>query len=50
MTNSALWQRFTSEDNLYAAWLKVAGNMGAGGVDRVSISDFELNLHEKGKN
>ncbi|MDI6793736.1 MAG: CRISPR-associated primase-polymerase type A1 [bacterium] len=46
MTDSTFWQRFTSEDNLYAAWLKVAGNMGAGGVDKVTIEDFELNLHE----
>lgn len=46
MTDPTLWQKFTSEDNLYAAWLKVAGNMGAGGVDRVTIEDFELNLHE----
>lgn len=46
MTNSTLWQKLTSEDNLYSAWLKVAGNMGAGGVDRVSIEDFQMNLHE----
>lgn len=46
MTNSTLWQRLTSEDNLYAGWLKVAGNMVAGGVDKVTIEDFELNLHD----
>jgi len=46
MNDSTLWQKLTSEDNLYSAWLKVAGNMGAGGVDRVSIEDFELNLYD----
>jgi len=46
MPTPTLWQKLTSEDNLYSAWLKVAGNMGAGGVDRVSIEDFELNLYD----
>ncbi|MEW6618765.1 MAG: CRISPR-associated primase-polymerase type A1 [bacterium] len=44
--SSSLWHKLISEDNLYSAWLKVAGNMGAGGIDRVSIEDFQLNLHE----
>jgi group II intron reverse transcriptase/maturase len=30
--------------NLYIAWEKVKANKGAGGVDRVSIGDFEQNL------
>jgi RNA-directed DNA polymerase len=30
--------------NLYIAWEKVKANNGAGGVDRVSIEDFEQNL------
>jgi len=44
VTNSTLWQKLISEDNLHSAWLKVAGNMGAGGIDRVTIEDFEMNL------
>ncbi len=46
MTDLTLYQKLTSEDNLYSAWLKVAGNMGAGGIDRISIEDFELNLYD----
>lgn len=30
--------------NLYIAWEKVRANKGAGGVDRVSVEDFEQNL------
>lgn len=30
--------------NLYIAWEKVKANKGAGGIDRVSIEDFERNL------
>lgn len=30
--------------NLYVAWEKVKANRGSGGVDRVSIEDFEQNL------
>jgi len=41
-----LWERLCSGDNLYRAWVKVAGNMGAGGIDKVSIEDFQLNLQE----
>lgn len=41
-----LWEKLCSEDNLYQAWIKVAGNMGAGGIDKVSIEDFQLNLQE----
>lgn len=46
VSSLTFWQKLTSEDNLYSAWLKVAGNMAAGGIDRVSIEDFQLNLHE----
>jgi len=41
-----LWEKLCDEDNLYQAWIKVAGNMGAGGIDKVSIEDFQLNLQE----
>lgn len=41
-----LWENLCSEDNLYRAWIKVAANMGAGGIDKVSIEDFQLNLQE----
>lgn len=30
--------------NLYIAWEKVKANKGRGGIDRVSIEDFEKNL------
>jgi group II intron reverse transcriptase/maturase len=30
--------------NLYIAWEKVKANKGSGGVDRVSVEDFEQNL------
>ena len=33
-----------SPENLYAAWRKVRANRGAGGIDAVSIRDFEKNL------
>lgn len=35
-----------SAENLYAAWRKVRANRGAGGVDAVSLKDFEKNLHD----
>ncbi len=41
-----LWEKLCSEDNLYQAWIKVSGNMGAGGIDKVSIEDFQLSLQE----
>lgn len=31
--------------NLYIAWEKVKANKGAGGVDKVSLQEFERNLH-----
>ena len=30
--------------NLYIAWEKVKANRGSGGIDRVSIEDFDENL------
>ncbi len=33
-------------ENLYAAWRKVRANRGAGGVDAVSLKDFEKNLRD----
>lgn len=30
--------------NLYIAWEKVKANKGSGGIDRVSIEDFDENL------
>jgi len=33
-------------ENLYAAWRKVRANRGAGGVDAVSLKDFEANLQD----
>ncbi len=30
--------------NLYIVWEKVKANKGSGGIDRVSIEDFEKNL------
>lgn len=41
-----LFQDITTEENFYAAWEKVRGNLGAPGIDRVSIEDFEKNLHD----
>ena len=33
-------------ENLYAAWRKVRANRGVGGIDAVSIKDFEKNLQD----
>lgn len=33
-------------ENLYAAWRKVRANRGAGGIDAVSLKDFEKNLRD----
>lgn len=33
-------------ENLYAAWRKVRANRGAGGIDAVSLKDFERNLED----
>jgi len=41
-----LSEKLCDEDNLYRAWIKVSGNMGVSGIDKVSIEDFQLNLRE----
>src|SRR4028119_1622774 len=41
--NSA-FQQICSAESLYAAWRKVRANRGAGGIDAVSLKDFEKNL------
>ena len=33
--------------NLLMAWEKVKGNKGSGGIDNISISDFEMVLHKE---
>jgi group II intron reverse transcriptase/maturase len=45
MTES-IFQNFANEENFYLAWQKVRGNLGAPGLDRVSIEDFEKNIHD----
>ncbi len=44
--SEAIFQNFTNEENFYLAWQKVRGNLGAPGLDRVSIDDFEKNIHD----
>lgn len=34
-----------SDENLFAAWSRVAENQGCAGVDGQTIADFEVNLH-----
>jgi len=41
----SLWDKICSEENFYNAWQKVKANRGCPGVDRVSLEDFEINLH-----
>lgn len=41
-----LIQQITTEANIASAWQKVRTNMGAPGVDRVSVEEYENNLHE----
>ncbi len=38
--------RICSAGNLYSAWRKVRANRGAGGVDAVTLKDFEKNLQD----
>mgnify|MGYP001149285513 CR=1 FL=1 len=40
-----LWEKICSEENFYNAWQKVKANRGCPGIDKVTIEDFELNLH-----
>jgi RNA-directed DNA polymerase len=41
-----LYGHLLSYKKLHTAWLKVKANRGAGGVDRVSLSDFEASLEQ----
>jgi retron-type reverse transcriptase/TPR repeat protein len=44
--SQTLFQALTVEQNFLAAWQRVRSNLGAPGLDRVSIEDFEKNLHD----
>jgi RNA-directed DNA polymerase len=39
-----LFHQICAPENLYTAWRKVRANRGVGGIDAVSIKDFEKNL------
>lgn len=39
-----LWQTLTLDATLRSAWEKVRNNLGAPGIDRVSVQEFEANL------
>ena len=41
-----LWQKLTNEENFVDAWNKVHSNLGAPGIDRVSVEEFEQNLQD----
>ena len=41
-----LWVNICRYENFMAAWQRVRANMGAPGVDRVSVADFEQNLQQ----
>ena len=41
-----LFERICAPENLYTAWRKVRANRGVGGIDAVSIKDFEKNLQD----
>ncbi|UCE08478.1 MAG: group II intron reverse transcriptase/maturase, partial [bacterium] len=41
-----LLEQMTTEANFNAAWNKVRTNLGAPGIDRISIDEFEKNLHD----
>ncbi len=43
-TSYNLWQEICDRENFATAWKRVRANMGAPGVDRVSIQDFEAGL------
>lgn len=45
-TQKNFWNRICSEEIFYLAWQKVKANRGCPGIDRISISDFEINLHK----
>ena len=42
----SLWSEICSQDNFYQAWQKVRANLGAPGIDKVTVLDFEANLEE----
>jgi retron-type reverse transcriptase len=42
----SLFQTLATEANFAAAWQRVRSNLGAPGLDRVSLEDFEKNLHD----
>lgn len=44
--STPLFQALLTEQNFLAAWQRVRSNLGAPGLDRVSIEDFEKNLHD----
>lgn len=46
MSQPQLWSNICNKNNFQQAWTKVRSNLGAPGLDRVSISDFEQNLEE----
>ncbi|MFA8436815.1 MAG: CRISPR-associated endonuclease Cas1 [Marinifilaceae bacterium] len=45
MTNN-LYSQLCSVDNLQAAWLEIKSKKTGGGIDAVSVEDFELNANE----
>ncbi|MBN2010916.1 group II intron reverse transcriptase/maturase [candidate division KSB1 bacterium] len=44
MATKNVWQSVCDPDNFMEAWRRVRANLGAPGVDRVSIEDFERQL------
>ena len=42
----SLWQAICEKENFYEAWKKVRANLGAPGLDKVTVIDFEANLDE----
>ncbi|MFZ5518634.1 MAG: CRISPR-associated primase-polymerase type A1 [Candidatus Zhuqueibacterota bacterium] len=46
MSQQPLWFNICNKENFQQAWSKVRSNLGAPGLDRVTISDFEQNLDE----
>lgn len=46
MNQQNLWQLICNKHNFHQAWTRVRTNLGAPGIDRVSIAEFEQNLDE----
>lgn len=42
----SLFEKIATVENLYEAWRKVRANRGVGGIDSISIKDFEEKLQE----